>query len=173
MNLLPAFLRPAVRTAESPRTRLATTTPRGGRVFSVFDVLANLDTDNAIWLIYLAMRGYSPLAIGLFEMVFHIAKFVTEVPTGVFADLVGRRASLLAACVFGVASAALFLVPTPQMIALSFVCAGISWAFKGGAQEAVVWTLASESVGALADAGAVASRYSRLYSRFLVLTLIA
>jgi MFS family permease len=145
--------------------------PRWGRAFSIFAVLANIDTDNAIWLIYLAARGYSPFAIGLFEMVFHIAKFITEVPTGVFADLVGRRASLIASCIFGVASAALFLVPTPQMIALSFACSGVSWAFKGGAQEAVVWTLASESAGE--QAGAVASRYSRLYSRFLVLTLIA
>ena len=143
--------------------------PRWGRAFSVFAVLANIDTDNAIWLIYLATRGYSPFAIGLFEMVFHIAKFLAEVPTGIFADLVGRRASLVASSVFGAVSAALFLIPTPTMIALSFVCSGISWAFKGGAQEAVVWTLASESAGD----GDVAHRYSRLYSRFLVLTLIA
>ncbi len=143
--------------------------PRWGRAFSVFAVLANIDTDNAIWLIYLATRGYSPFAIGLFEMVFHIAKFLAEVPTGIFADLVGRRASLVASSVFGAVSAALFLIPTPTIIALSFVCSGISWAFKGGAQEAVVWTLASESAGD----GDVAHRYSRLYSRFLVLTLIA
>lgn len=147
--------------------------PRWGRAFSAFAVLANLDTDNAIWLIYLAMRGYSPFAIGLFEMLFHIAKFLTEIPTGIFADLVGRRASLIAACVFGVVSAALFLVPTPPMIALSFICSGVSWAFKGGAQEAIVWTLASESVAQTGEAGAVTRRYSRLYSRFLVLTLIA
>ncbi|HZC05375.1 MAG TPA: MFS transporter [Ktedonobacterales bacterium] len=168
MNL-PAF----VRMAERPRAPHASATPRWGRAFGVFAVLANIDTDNAIWLIYLAARGYSPFAIGLFEMVFHIAKFVTEVPTGVFADLVGRRASLLASCLFGVVSAALFLAPTPAMIALSFTCSGVSWAFKGGAQEAVVWTLASESAGPDAEAGAIASRYSHLYSRFLVLTLIA
>ncbi|MGH2502824.1 MAG: MFS transporter, partial [Ktedonobacterales bacterium] len=47
------------------------------------------------------------------------------------------------------------------------------WAFKGGAQEAVIWTLARESLDANASADAVASRYSRLYSRFLVVTLIA
>ncbi|HEY7849202.1 MAG TPA: MFS transporter [Ktedonobacterales bacterium] len=180
MNL-PTFLR----AAETPQTPPATTptprsTPRWGRAFSVFAVLANLDTDNAIWLIYLAARGYSPFAIGLFEMLFHIAKALTEIPTGIFADLAGRRASLLAACLFGVAGAVLFLDPTPTLVALSFACSGVSWAFKGGAQEAVVWTLASESVGQRAggansgvEAGAVASRYSRLYSRFLVLTLIA
>ncbi len=163
MNLLPAALRASLRTSQTPGM------PRWGRAFSAFAVLANLDTENAIWLIYLAARGYSPFAIGLFEMIFHIAKFLTEIPTGIFADLVGRRASLVAACIFGALSALLFLIPTPGMIAASFVCSGISWAFKGGAQEAVVWTLASES----ARGGDVTNRYSRLYSRFLVLTLIA
>ncbi len=148
-------------------------TPRWGFAFNVYTLLANLNTENAIWLIYLAARGYSPFAIGLFEMLFHVAKFVTEVPTGIFADLVGRRASLLAASGFGVAAALLFLDPAPLTISLSFICSGISWAFKGGAQEAVVWTLAAESRDRLGHETDTAGRYSRLYSRFLVVTLIA
>ena len=163
MKLLPTF----------PRSTETQTTPRWGRAFGVFAVLSNIDTENAIWLIYLAARGYSPFAIGLFEMIFHIAKFLAEIPTGIFADLVGRRASLLAASVLSAVSAALFLLPTPQVITLAFICSGLSWAFRGGAQEAVVWRLATESVGAGADDAAVAHRYSHLYSRFLVLTLIA
>lgn len=147
--------------------------PRWGLAFNVYTLLANLNTENAIWLIYLAARGYSPFAIGLFEMLFHVAKFVVEVPTGIFADLVGRRASLLAACVFGVAAALLFLDPAPLTISLSFICSGISWAFKGGAQEAVVWTLAAESRDRPGHETDTAGRYTRFYSRFLVLTLIA
>jgi MFS family permease len=175
--LLPVLLRGSSRATEADRTERPRTSqvdpmPRWGRAFSAFAVLSNLDTDNAIWLIYLAMRGYSPFAIGLFEMLFHVAKFFAEMPTGIFADLVGRRASLVAACGCGVVSAALLLDPTPQMVSLSFICSGVSWAFKGGAQEAVVWTLASASADH-DEAGAVARRYSRLYSRFLVLTLIA
>lgn len=163
MKLLPSL----------PRTPESQTTPRWGRAFGVFAVLSNIDTENAIWLIYLAARGYSPFAIGLFEMIFHIAKFLAEIPTGIFADLVGRRASLLAASVLSAVSAALFLLPTPQVITLAFICSGLSWAFRGGAQEAIVWRLATESVGVGADDAAVAHRYSHLYSRFLVLTLIA
>ncbi len=175
--LLPVLLRGSSRATktdqtERPRASQVDPMPRWGRAFSAFAVLSNLDTDNAIWLIYLAMRGYSPFAIGLFEMLFHVAKFFTEMPTGIFADLVGRRASLVAACVCGAVSAALLLDPTPLMVSLSFIGSGVSWAFKGGAQEAVVWTLASASAGH-DEAGAVARRYSRLYSRFLVLTLIA
>ncbi|MEO7001741.1 MAG: MFS transporter [Ktedonobacterales bacterium] len=147
---------------EKPRAR------RWGIAFGVYAVASNLDFTNAIWLIYLASRGYNPFAIGLFEMVFHIAKFFAEVPTGVFADLVGRRASLILSCVFGVLSAALFLAPVPALVVLAMALAGISWAFKGGAQEAALWTLAER-----AGASQQARRYSQLFSRFLVLTLIA
>jgi MFS family permease len=155
----------------APRPSRAT--PRWGPAFNVYTLLANLNTENAIWLIYLAARGYSPFAIGLCEMLFHVAKFVAEVPTGLFADLVGRRASLLAASAFGVAAALLFLDPAPLTISLSFICSGIAWAFKGGAQEAVVWTLAAESRDKPGHETDTAGRYSRLYSRFLVITLIA
>ncbi len=148
-------------------------TPRWGFAFNVYTLLSNLNTENVIWLIYLAARGYSPFAIGLFEMLFHVAKFIAEVPTGIFADLVGRRASLLAASGFGVAAALLFLDPTPLTLSLSFMCSGVSWAFKGGAQEAAVWTLAAESRDKPGHETDTAGRYSRLYSRFLVVTLIA
>lgn len=134
MKLLPpVLLRGSSRATETDQTAAPVAPqpapmPRWGRAFSAFAVLSNLDTDNAIWLIYLAMRGYSPFAIGLFEMLFHVAKFLAEMPTGIFADLVGRRASLVAACVCGVVSAALLLDPTLQMVALSFICSGVSWA---------------------------------------------
>ncbi|HEX9039082.1 MAG TPA: MFS transporter [Ktedonobacterales bacterium] len=148
-------------------------TPRWGVAFHLYTLLANLNTENAIWLIYLAARGYSPFAIGLFEMLFHVAKFVAEVPTGIFADLVGRRASLLASCVLGVVAALLFLDPTPITISVSFMASGVSWAFKGGAQEAVVWTLAEQSRDKPGCETDTTGRYSRLYSRFLVVMLVA
>ncbi len=130
---------------------------------------SNVNLTGAVWVVYLAGRGYSPLAIGLFEMLFHVAKFLAEAPTGVFADLVGRRASLILSCALNAAATLLLLSPAAQLIALSFALSGVSWAFKGGAQEAVIWTLAERSGGA----GELAYRYSRLFSRMLVLMLIA
>ncbi|HLY30840.1 MAG TPA: MFS transporter, partial [Ktedonobacterales bacterium] len=135
----------------------------------LYIVGSNIDFTNVVWLIYLAGRGYSPLAIGLFEMLFHLAKFLAEAPTGVFADLVGRRASLIVSCALCALATLLLLIPTTPVIALSFALSGVSWAFKGGAQEAVVWALAQRSGGA----DSIAQRYSRLFSRTLVVLLIA
>ena len=107
-----------------------------------FNLATNTLFTSAIWVIYLASRGYSPLAIGLFEMLFHVAKLVAEVPTGIFADLVGRRRSLIIFCILGGVENLLFLVPTVPLLILSFSLSGVSYAFLGGASEAMLWMLA-------------------------------
>lgn len=155
----------------SPDQPLMSTTPvpwhRWLRAFDCYNACTNTIFTSAIWVIYLAAHGYSPLAIGLFEMLFHIAKFVAEVPTGIFADLMGRRKSLIIYCVISALENFLFLVPTAPLITLSFILSGISFAFRGGANEALLWTLAG-----YADADNQATRYSKLVSRMFLIGLL-
>ncbi len=135
--------------------------------FDCYNASTNILFTSAIWVIYLAAHGYSPLAIGLFEMTFHIAKFVAEVPTGIFADLLGRRKSLIVYCVLSTLEILLYLVPTAPLITLSFALSGISYAFRGGANEAMLWTLAGYA--APADQS---RRYSKLVSRMFMIGLV-
>src|SRR5579859_1982563 len=137
--------------------------------FDGYNTSTNLAFASAIWVIYLATHGYSAFAIGLLEMLFHIAKFVAEVPTGIFADLMGRRKSLIVYSVLGAIQQLLFLAPAllPCIIA-SFVLSGIAYAFRGGAEEAVLWTLAG-----YADPDQQAARYSKLVSRMFMLGMLA
>ena len=135
--------------------------------FYCFDSTTSLLFTSAVWVIYLASRGYSPLAIGLFETIFHIAKFVAEVPTGIFADLVGRRKSLIICCMIGAVENLLFLMPSPPIMILSFSLAGISWAFRGGAHEAILWMIAGH-----AEPANQAAHYSKLISRMFMLALV-
>jgi hypothetical protein len=44
-----------------------------------------------IWILYLKSRGLSLAEIGLAESAFHLAPVLLELPSGSFADLVGRR----------------------------------------------------------------------------------
>src|SRR5215467_5082870 len=87
--------------------------------YGLYTLATNLVFTHAVWVLYLAANGYSPFAIGLFETAFHAAKFLAEIPTGIFADLRGRRTSLVVSCVVGAASSLLFLVPTAPMLAAS------------------------------------------------------
>jgi hypothetical protein len=58
-----------------------------------FTFLSNLNLLHALWMIYLSLKGFSLLELGLLEGIFHITSFLMEVPTGAVADLWGRRGS--------------------------------------------------------------------------------
>lgn len=57
-------------------------------------VLGNLSLTGA-WVAILAARGYSLVEIGFAETVFHITSLIFEIPSGVLADLFGRKNMLL------------------------------------------------------------------------------
>lgn len=153
-------VRPVPPTIAPPATRR-----RWTWAFALYTAAINLGFSRAIWVIYLAAHGYSPFAIGLFETCFHLAKFLAEVPTGVFADLAGRRRSLAVSCALGAAGELLFAVPAAPLIALSFALQGTAFAFRGGADSAILWAMAERS-----DEADRSHRYSQLYSAmFLVL----
>ena len=46
---------------------------------------------DAVWVALLAVRGFSLAEIGLAEGVFHLTSLLCEVPSGMAADLLGRR----------------------------------------------------------------------------------
>lgn len=157
------FLQPP----DSAQPDAATPWRRWSRAFDFHNFSTNTAFTNAIWMIYLTGHGYSPLDLGLLEMLFHVAKFVTEVPTGIFADMLGRRKSLIVYCAIIAVDSLLFLVPTPPLIILSFVLSGTAYAFRGGASEAILWNIAGQ-----ADPDRQAQRYSRLVSRMYLVALI-
>ena len=136
--------------------------------YALYTAATNATFTQAVWVVYLYQHGYSPFAIGLFEMIFHIGKFIAEVPTGIFADLIGRRASLMVSCVLGVLTKLFFLHPVAPLLAASFALEGVAYAFRGGADSALLWTLAERSQPA-----DVARRYSTLFSRMLLVTIFA
>lgn len=155
----------AMAIAATPCTRR-----RWTAAYALYTLASNLIFTHAVWVLYLAANGYSPFAIGLFETAFHAAKFLAEIPTGIFADLWGRRTSLVVSCIMGAASSLLFLMPTAPMLVASFALSGVAYAFRGGADSALLWALAEESGSPAAERTAW---YSRLFSRMLLVTIAA
>jgi MFS family permease len=161
MSLQPAIESPVIELA-SPATQR-----RWAIAFGLYTAATNLIFTQGVWVVYLALNGYSPFAIGLFETCFHAAKFLAEAPTGVFADLVGRRLSLIVSALLVVVAELLFLAPTPALIATSFALQGVAYAFRGGADSALLWTLVERAGGE-----EKAARYSRLFSRMFVIVIL-
>ena len=57
-------------------------------------VLGNLSLTGA-WVAILAARGFSLVEIGIAETVFHITSIIFELPSGVMADIFGRKKMLM------------------------------------------------------------------------------
>jgi MFS family permease len=148
---------------------------RGARLrlllaYDGYNLATNATLSSAVWMIYLARHGYSPLVIGLLEMTLHVTKLCAEIPTGIYADLLGRRRSLFVYCSLSAAAMLFLSLPLWPSIVLSFVLWGLAFAFRGGAEEALLWGLARRLV---AHEEQQQGYYSRLISRMYLLALVA
>jgi MFS transporter, DHA3 family, tetracycline resistance protein len=78
-----------------------------------------------------------PLELTLVGTIMELAVFLTEVPTGMVADLYSRRLSvLLGLCIVGTGIALLGVVPTFWCMALGSVLWGVGGTFISGAHQA-------------------------------------
>ena len=68
---------------------------------------SGLRITDAVWVALLAARGFSLWEIGLAESVYHIVSLLCEVPSGMAADLLGRKRALVAGGILAVLSSLL------------------------------------------------------------------
>ncbi|WLQ51656.1 MFS transporter [Streptomyces poriferorum] len=99
-------------------------------------------------ILYFASIGLSPGAIFATVAVVWLAEAVFEIPTGLVADLLGRRSSVIASFVFrAVGFGALFFAHDLPVLLLAHVLVSIGTTFESGALEA--WAVdESEHFGA-------------------------
>ena len=90
------------------------------QIFSLYisSFFSGLRITDAVWVALLAARGFPLWQIGLAEGIFHIVSLLFEVPSGMAADLLGRKRTLLLGSVF-VVSCNLLMAFAPD---IWFVC---------------------------------------------------
>ncbi|MFJ3610690.1 MFS transporter [Streptomyces hydrogenans] len=132
------------------------------RPFYVYAVLANSLFQRGVFVIFLYQRGFSAAQVALLQTLLYLVSGVAELPTGVIADRVGRRASivigqlLIAGCLLGQVASDRYWV----FLAL-FVGQGVGMACVSGSDTALLYDL-------LVRRGATAG-YVRIRSRFTML----
>jgi len=102
---------------------------------------------DAVWVALLAARGFTLAQIGLAEAVFHLTSLLCEVPSGVAADLLGRRLNLAVSAVFEIFSD-VTMAFSPNLAA---VCAAM--ALKALACTMISGTLEALTYDSLKTAG--------------------
>lgn len=110
------------------------------RILNAFGFSACLRIPDAVWVVLLVARGYSLWQVGLAEGIFHIVSILGEIPSGMAADLIGRRRSLMAAGLCGVISALLMAFSQSFFgVCLSMVFSALACNFISGSEEALLY----------------------------------
>ena len=106
----------------------------------IFIFTGNLNLTHGIWMIFLAMRGFSLLQVGILESVFHITSFLMEVPMGIVADLQGRKTSRLLGRLFFLLSLALMFFGRSFWVqVMGFISCALGYNLESGAGDALVY----------------------------------
>jgi MFS family permease len=113
------------------------------RTYYIYTALFNLLTwlGAAIWVIYLQQsRGLSLTQVTLVDVAFWLAMALGEVPTGIVADTVGRKASLVIGVSLASVGMLLYgLAPTFLLFIIANIIWGLAFTFLSGAQEALLY----------------------------------
>lgn len=106
----------------------------------LYNALFSLRITDAVWVVFLLSQGYSLAQVGIAEGVFHIVGFLCEIPTGMAADLLGRKRTLACSGLFGVLSALCMAYSTSFAgVCLSMVFNALMFNLCSGTLEALVY----------------------------------
>ena len=107
---------------------------------NAFGFSACLRIADAVWVVFLISRGFSLWQVGLAEGIFHIVSLLCEIPSGMIADLIGRRRSLAMAGLCGLVSALLMAFSSTFFeVCLSMIFSSLSCSFISGSDEAILY----------------------------------
>ncbi|MDE5598999.1 MAG: MFS transporter [Lachnospiraceae bacterium] len=102
-------------------------------------VLGNLSLTGA-WVAILAARGYSLVEIGLAETVFHITSLLFEIPSGVLADVFGRKKMLLVSSIMRMIGNIIMIFSCNLfMVCASIASYAVSYNFSSGTGDALAY----------------------------------
>ncbi len=115
------------------------------RRFYLYQLITRTEFTGGIWILYLTSRGFSLPQIGLAESAFHLAPVLLELPSGSFADLIGRRWSLaIGALLIATSATLLFAAPSFWVVLLAMFVNGASYSFRSGADQAYLYDALGE-----------------------------
>lgn len=105
----------------------------------VSSVLGNLSLTGA-WVAILAARGYSLVEIGFAETVFHATSLIFEIPSGVLADVFGRKNMLIVSHVMRmIGNIIMILSCNLFMVCASIAFQALSYNFSSGSGDALAY----------------------------------
>lgn len=104
--------------------------------------LSNLYFDRALWIIYLVESGISIVQIGIIESLLHFSILLFEIPTGIIADLYGKRTSMICANLLAsVYACGMLYADRFSLFSLVFLVQGLSETLISGTDSSILFDL--------------------------------
>lgn len=136
------------------------------RFIYLYIFFAQLFFDRALWVIYLSDSGLSMTQIGIVEALMHVAVVLFEIPTGMIADLYGRKVSLLIGNVLSIGYGGLMLISDSfSLFGVALMTLGLCMTFQSGAEEALAYDTLKEQ--------GQEHQYTRVFGNMTALALLS
>ena len=109
------------------------------RTLYITGILGNISLTGA-WVVILAARGFSLVEIGFAETVFHITSLICEIPSGMLADMYGRKKMLVISRVMAIIGDIVMLLSGNfTMVLLAMPFHAMAYNFASGSGEALAY----------------------------------
>ncbi|MFB4168302.1 MFS transporter [Virgibacillus sp. JSM 102003] len=136
------------------------------RFIYIYIFVAQLFFDRALWVIYLNDKGLSMSEIGIVEALMHLSVVLLEIPTGIIADVYGRKVSLFIGNILSVGYGTFMLVgDSLSLFGLALMTLGTSMTFQSGAEEALIYDTLKEKNKE--------KQYTRVFGNMMALALLS
>ena len=110
------------------------------------DSVSGFAIGGAAWVALLAARGFSTIEIGVLESIFHIVSMICEIPSGVIADVFGRRRAMIAGRSMVIVSSLLMIISRDFFtVALAIAFSALSYNLASGTREALAYDSLKEA----------------------------
>lgn len=110
------------------------------RYLYFYEAVISFGITDVVWVLFLLNRGYSLVQVGVAEGIFHLTSMICEIPSGMAADLFGRKKTLVFAGIAGaVASAFMGIGDWVGFIYLGMIFSAIGNAMVSGTEEAMLY----------------------------------
>ena len=129
----------------------------------LYELISGFQIVDAVWVVFLLQRGFSIAQVGIAEGVFHVVSMCCEIPSGMVADLIGRKRTLvLSGLVSAVGSLCMILTNAFPMILVAMGLNALSYNLVSGSREALTYDSLLEA-GAQEDYLRVSATQEKLY----------
>ena len=110
------------------------------RKLYLYELISGFQIVDAVWVVFLLQRGFSIVQVGIAEGVFHVVSMCCEIPSGMLADLIGRKRTLvLSGMVSAAGSLCMILTDAFFMILVAMGLNALSYNLVSGSREALTY----------------------------------